>query len=150
MNPPTSPVSVPTATLMPCVLPPTGPRILVVDDDTDDRSFIQQAFAGCAQPSELFIATDGVDCLRFLGAMIWLPDLILLDINMPRMNGFEVLQHFRALPKWHNLVVVILSIDFSIQTQELARQLGATGCLAKPEHYSGYESLVEQLFALHF
>ncbi len=127
----------------------TGPKILIVDDDEDDQYFLGQAFISSGRASQLARATDGEACLRFLGEANRLPDLILLDLNMPFLNGFEVLRHLQAVPLWSTLAVVVLSTTSDEATRQLTMALGAKACLGKPTDMAGYRKLVDLLYRLY-
>ena len=132
---------------MPAALPPPDPRVLIVDDDEYDQFILEQAVVQCGRPVQLSFAADGVECLHYLAASNQLPDLILLDLNMPRLNGLEVLQHVRAVPRWETLSVVILSTTNEQRVQQVASSFGVTEFLTKPSHYADYVPLVEKIYA---
>lgn len=123
-----------------------GPRVLFVDDDEDDLFLIRQAFAEGGKPGQYYSTTDGEDCLRFLEATPLLPDLILLDLNMPRLDGIEVLRHLQAAPQWRDMIVVVLSTCCDASTQRLVQSLGAADCQRKPSRQADYQPLVHELY----
>ena len=94
-------------------------------------------------------ATDGEGCLRFLREANRLPDLILLDLNMPLLNGVEVLRHIQTVPFWSTLTVVVLSTNCDAATGKLVMDLGAKSCLSKPTNLAGYRHVVDLLYGLY-
>jgi CheY-like chemotaxis protein len=82
-------------------------QILVVDDDAMIRGFLQEVLTQCGY--RVAEADDGVAALRQLESADALPDLILLDVLMPRMDGFEVLASLRDHPDWRRLPVIIMT-----------------------------------------
>src|SRR5512146_119917 len=91
------------------------PVILMAEDDLDDRLLISDAMEEAGLPGELHFAGDGIDLLDYLhhrgkyrdGARSPWPGLILLDLKMPRMNGWETLAELRSDPALRDLPVFI-------------------------------------------
>ena len=111
------------------------PLILIVDDDEDDRLMLEQAFAEKAPSCQLACVSSGAECFRFLAQSDPLPALILLDLNLPAMNGFEILHQLRTTPQWKKLPVVILSTTRNEQQINQAYQDGANSFLTKPSKF---------------
>ncbi|MCY7350778.1 MAG: response regulator [Cytophagaceae bacterium] len=112
-----------------------SPLILVVDDDDDDRLMLGQAFEEKASECRLAFVSDGTKCLEFLLEATQFPALILMDLNMPGMNGIEVLSKLRATPQWKKLPVVILSTSNSQEQINMAYQEGANSYITKPNTF---------------
>ena len=88
------------------------PLILLVDDDPDDLFLLHEAFENSAPNLTIIEARDGVEALRqldVLHAKSALPELIVLDINMPRMDGKETLAGIKANEKFRTIPVVVFS-----------------------------------------
>jgi chemosensory pili system protein ChpA (sensor histidine kinase/response regulator) len=103
-------------------------QVLVVDDSISVRKvvsnfLIQQGW----QPT---VARNGIEALERIREEK--PDLVLLDVEMPRMNGFEVLQALQSQPEFHNIPVVMLTSRSADKYREKASQLGARGFMTKP------------------
>jgi chemosensory pili system protein ChpA (sensor histidine kinase/response regulator) len=90
-------------------------------------------------------AKDGLDALEQLQASELPPDLILLDIEMPRMDGYQFLSSVRALPAYRNLPVVIVSSRSSEKHRQKAFDLGATEYLVKPYQEDNVITLIRRL-----
>lgn len=104
--------------------------ILVVDDDfhiTDQVSALLEA-AGYS----VAVAADGEEALRAVKKQV--PALILLDIMLPRLDGYQVLESLRSDPKTKGIPVVVLSAKDVVSDVEKAYDRGATDYLAKPYH----------------
>lgn len=84
-------------------------EILLVEDNLADVELTQLAFATCPIPHRLHFAPDGVEAIAFLKSGTVSPDLILLDLNMPRMDGRETLDNIRGDNRFKNLAVFILT-----------------------------------------
>jgi len=124
--------------------------ILLVEDREDDVLLTKQAFVRANINNPLHVACDGEEAISYLQgagrfadrAEFPLPDLVLLDINMPRMDGFAVLKWVRANPALKTLRIVMLSTSDQGDDIDKAYALGANSYLVKP---SDFESFVELL-----
>jgi CheY-like chemotaxis protein len=129
-------------------------NILVVDDSPNDVFLLEQAFKKAAATSRLFSLQDGTEARAYLKgenqfsdrALHPFPDLLLLDLNMPRMNGFEFLQWLREDPECGALVVYVLSASARDADVQRAYALGANSYVVKP---SRMDELVAFVAAMH-
>jgi chemosensory pili system protein ChpA (sensor histidine kinase/response regulator) len=122
-------MGVAAASATPKTVSHVGPaRILVVDDSITVRR-VTEKFLN-TQEYAVSTAKDGMEALEQIGD--FLPDVVLLDIEMPRMDGFELLGHLRRDPQWRDLPVVMISSRTAQKHREHAVALGATGFLGKP------------------
>lgn len=121
-------------------------RILLVEDDADDARLARLAFSGASAGCDLRICGDAEEALRLLesgGAA--LPDLVVLDLNLPGMQGHELLERLRADPRWAGLRVAVLSS--SGEPSDRRRAAAAQGYFQKPDSFSGLVALVPLLLA---
>lgn len=116
-----------------------GLRILIADDDPNDRKLLQ--LASCADvPASLFVVEDGeevIDYLRGRGRFgdrkaHPFPDVVVVDLKMPRMNGLEVVKWIRESSNWPKLPVLLLSGSGLDRDVEEAYEHGANGYFQKP------------------
>ena len=130
---------------------PTGlgqsdaPAVWVVDDDEDDRLFISSAFEDVQQPIHVLTLTDGDQLLPKLATCKQLPQLILLDINMSRQNGFDTLKQLRDTPTFAHLPVVMLTTSSDKSDIQRSLALGANQFMTKPASYNQLVTLVKEL-----
>jgi CheY-like chemotaxis protein len=125
-------------------------HILVAEDDTTDAYFFQRAFNRAGIPVTLHFVHDGqevIDYLRAEGqfadrAAHPLPQLALLDLNMPRLDGFDVLEWVRKQPAFNNLQLVIFSSSDETKDINRAYGLGANWYLVKPHSMEELTALV--------
>ncbi len=125
-------------------------HILVAEDDPTDAYFFERAFRRAGLPVALHFVTDGhevIDYLEGKGRFADrgrhpLPQLVLLDLHMPRVNGFEVLQHVRRQPQFNDLVIVIFSSSAERRDMNKAYSLGANSYLVKPHSMQELMALV--------
>src|SRR5688572_25802152 len=85
--------------------------ILLIEDDELDVISVKRTLAKLAFPHELFIASNGKEAVDFLDAKsdAELPDVLLLDLNMPKMNGIEFLQNIRSQLRYKDLKVFVMT-----------------------------------------
>lgn len=103
------------------------PTILIVDDQPSNILSIEQAITGLG---ELFFATSGAQALTIAESKK--PDLVLLDIEMPGMNGYEVCQALRAMPSMANSVIIFITSHTEPEKEIEALRLGGADFLHKP------------------
>jgi len=94
--------------------PPTPPKhiVLYADDDVDDLMLVQEAFADYATNVEVVTATSGIEALSYLENLSPLdstPCLIILDVNMPRLNGKETLKEIRSRERFEDTPVTLFT-----------------------------------------
>jgi CheY-like chemotaxis protein len=124
-------------------------RILLADDDKDDRLFFKMALDALNTPTELETVFDGEKLMGFLATNHHkLPDVLFLDLNMPRKNGFECLTEIRLANDLKNLPVIIFSTSFE---QDVVYQLflnGAQYFMRKPAEFSLLKTIIEKTVKL--
>lgn len=121
--------------------------ILMAEDDADDRILIGDAFLESGVDIALEFVDDGVELMQCLAAVLEdrrrrLPDLVLLDLNMPRMDGREALRAIRGNAALRHLPVIVLTTSRAELDILVSYQLGANSFVTKP---SGYEELIAVL-----
>jgi len=108
--------------------------VLYADDDSDDLMLVENAFASYASNIDVITFRDGQQALTYLeglGSFDPTPCLIILDINMPRMNGKEALQAIRAIRRFEDIPVVLFTNSSLYLDRHLAQKYRA-GFLTKP------------------
>jgi CheY-like chemotaxis protein len=114
--------------------------ILLVEDNPRDVELIQRAFKQARMANPIHVVIDGVEAMDYLsGAGIFadrakypLPFLVLLDLNLPKVSGLDVLQWLRKQPELNKVCVVILTSSRESNDMESAYALGANSYLSKP------------------
>jgi two-component system chemotaxis response regulator CheY len=102
--------------------------ILTVDDSASMRMLLKTSLT--AQGFEIESANDGVHGLERMHQVQ--PDLLITDINMPNMDGFELIEAVRAVGQFRSTPILVLSTEFSDEKKARARAAGATGWITKP------------------
>jgi len=122
-------------------------NILLVEDDDVDVMNVRRAFRQFHIMNPLFVASDGVDALSMLrsGAVPTDRRLVLLDLNMPRMNGIEMLRELRSDPSLHATPVVVLTTSDDERDKIEAYNLHVAGYLVKPVTFASFCELMVML-----
>ena len=138
------------------------PIILIVDDSTNDVLLMRTVFERVGLRKPLQFASGGDDAIAYFQgegryvdrAKFPLPTVVLMDLNMPGINGFEMLEWIRQHPAFKRLCVFVLSASTRPEDIERAYDLGADSYLVKPRNLDGLmhmaECLVDWLKLRHF
>jgi CheY-like chemotaxis protein len=116
--------------------------ILLLEDDTVDVMTIKRALKQLNVDNPLKLAGNGEEGLRYLNQTTELPGLIILDINMPKMNGLEFLEQIKKNEKWRVIPVVILTTSLDQNDKWTSFQLGITGYMVKPVDYNRFKDMM--------
>jgi CheY-like chemotaxis protein len=119
-------------------------NILLVDDDEVDVMTVKRAFARANISNPIFVATNGLEALEMLrkDAMPAKRRLVLLDINMPKMNGIEFLRELRADPDLQSITVVALTTSNADRDRVEAYKLNVAGYLLKPVTFQQFAEVM--------
>ncbi|MBN1864641.1 MAG: response regulator [Victivallales bacterium] len=127
-------------------------NVFMVDDNPDDIELTLEAFRETQSEYgfSFDVAQDGIEAMDYLRkngdfASRPTPDIILLDLNMPRMNGFEVLAELKKDPELKNIPVVILSISQNPDDMKRVNELNANSYIVKPMNMEDYIIVVKKL-----
>jgi CheY-like chemotaxis protein len=99
------------------------PLIFIIDDSPADVELLKQAFAECRIPARFAVCCDGIEAMVRLQTVV--PDLVLVDINMPLVEGFEVLESMRAMPWLAGVPTVMMSSSCADHDRARALRCGA-------------------------
>lgn len=131
-------------------------RLVVADDNPDDRLLLKEAWHTIGV-RDLHLVADGEELMTFLYRTETIPftlyprpQLILLDLKMPRKNGYEVLEELKADPNLRTIPVVVLTTSDAESDIERSYQLGACSYLTKPDSFDKLVDLVKTLHAYWF
>ncbi len=111
---------------------PTEQKILIVEDDTFINRIYKRVFGLTGFAIEL--AQNGEEALAKIESMNPLPALIILDIMVPKISGFEVLKHLKGDARWQNIPVIVMTNLSEKADAEKALNLGASLYLVKSDH----------------
>ena len=118
-------------------------KILYADDDSDDRHLLEESFVTNGLNADIVYATNGQEAISYIEqAAESLPSLVILDLNMPKMNGKETLRYLKTHPRYQNIPVIILSTSENKKEMDDCAAEGAASYFVKPQHMRGYETIV--------
>ncbi len=121
-------------------------RVLLADDDEDDCLFFAEAAAELTRPAQLTTVNDGEELMQLLLQLPEpLPDILFLDLNMPRKSGYECLVEIKAHKILRQLPVVILSTAFDCNMADRLIRSGAFRCVQKPAGYGQLVAVIQQI-----
>ena len=121
-------------------------NILLVDDDLDDRLLFEQTLGEMDPDAQVHCSENGLEMVAFLDQCIDrdLPDLVILDQNMPKMTGRESLMFLKESPRYKHITVIVYS-TFQVRDFYLScRELGALDVVAKPDTIQAYRNMIGQ------
>jgi excisionase family DNA binding protein len=117
------------------------PKILVVDDEASIREVLAEHLTTRGTPYEVLTAADGFEAGRLMAT--FRPDLVLLDLRMPGLDGFQVCRTIKADPESSSTIVVAMTGYFSPETESRILECGAVRCFAKPIEPSTLSAFID-------
>lgn len=123
----------------------TAHTVFLVDDDQDDRFFLRQAIREAGALVDIVEAENGLELLALVQRKVYDRVLILLDMNMPKMNGLETIAALRANPSTAEFPVVMISTSSNPALIETAYLAGVDSFITKPSSFEGFTTLSQQL-----
>ena len=124
--------------------------IVIVDDDSDDRGLIKDAFLENSPDRKFVLLENGDSLLEFLKSIAdsEFPALILLDLNMPGKDGREALKEIKKDSRMHHIPVVVFSTSSLDKDRIISYELGANCFLTKPSSYQEMIYLTDAIIKL--
>jgi CheY-like chemotaxis protein len=128
--------------------------VIIAEDDPDDRLLIKDAIREASQqPVDIFFVQDGAEMLDYLyhrgkfsqSANAPHPELVLLDLNMPKKGGMEVLEEIKSDPALRTIPVVVLTTSHEQHHISRSYELGGNGFVTKPESYHELVELMQNI-----
>ena len=119
-------------------------NLLLADDDPDDCSFFKDALDELPLATSLTTVNDGVQLMEFLSTNVSnkLPDMLFLDLNMPRKSGFECLAEIKQVDKLKHFPVVIFSTSLDMEVVDSLYEKGAAHYVQKPGDFSALKKVI--------
>jgi CheY-like chemotaxis protein len=132
---------------------PKSISILIADDDADDRMMAQDALNECRLTNHIDFVEDGVELLAYLRCQgryaapgaARRPGLVILDLNMPRMDGREALRAIKADPSLRRIPVVVMTTSKAEEDIYRTYELGVSSFITKPVTFDGLVAVMRQL-----
>lgn len=124
-------------------------RLVLADDDEDDRLMAREALAVSRLTNPLDEVSDGMELLEYLRGCLErkdpLPGLILLDLNMPRMDGREALAEIKSNPELRRIPIVVLTTSKAEEDIFRTYDLGVNSFISKPIRFEGLVEIMTQI-----
>jgi CheY-like chemotaxis protein len=122
-------------------------NVFYADDDEEDQELFKNIALEIKENLRLVIQKDGIELIKQLQSHP-LPDIIFLDLNMPRQNGYDALKEIRNDKKMGNVPVVIFSTSDDDRAINATRQLGASLYVTKPNSFSAFKNIINHTLSL--
>jgi len=119
---------------------PNSIQVLLIEDNAADIALIREALAGEPIPVTLHVAKDGEHAIEMLAAGQFEPDLVILDLNLPKVSGLSFLERYHP-----HVPVVVFSSSTNQDDVQRAFQLGVKDFVPKPSHLESYKQVVSYI-----
>jgi CheY-like chemotaxis protein len=127
-------------------------QILIVEDSKADLFLIREAISAAGVVATLYVVHDGQEAIQFLDnvdrQVVPCPDLVLLDLNIPKKDGTEVLRHLRQTQSCKKSLVLVVTSSDSSRDRAAVNALGTNGYFRKPSVYADFLKLGEVVRSL--
>jgi len=120
-------------------------HIFLAEDDDDDSQFFYEAVTDMADAANVVRAKDGIELMQFLHTPETRPDIIFLDINMPRKNGFQCLNEIRANQQYKELPVIVFSTSSAADVINNMYDAGANAFVVKPSDFNEWKTIIKKV-----
>jgi CheY-like chemotaxis protein len=120
-------------------------KILYADDDLDDKTWVSEANYILNYSLDIDFVENGRQVFEWLKQCKELPALIVLDLNMPELDGRQTLQRLKASEQYKDIPVVIVTTSSNKVDVEICKRLGAVRYLVKPDKHSEWQEIIKQL-----
>jgi CheY-like chemotaxis protein len=124
-------------------------RCFLIDDDIDDQKIFSIISEEVDNTIKCSFANDGVDAIEKLTACEVVPDLIFLDVNMPRMDGLECLRKIKKIDRLKNIPVYMYSTTADPATVTLTKRLGVKDFIVKPNNINELVNILTNIYSQH-
>lgn len=125
-------------------------EILLVEDSQADVDLIKESFITNGAVFNLNVINDGINVYNYLKKIgeytsSLRPDLILLDLNLPNKNGFEILEELKLDPSLKSIPIIILTSSHALADINKSYELYANAYIVKPNNLAGFRNIVKQI-----
>ena len=125
-------------------------KVLIVDDDPVDQRFIKRALSKAREDVVIDVASDGTVGLRAIADSEELPDVVIFDLNMPRLDGIGFIYALRENPRTRHLPALALSTSMDEQEIRNCYRKGTNAYMIKPASLEGYDRLARSIVEFWF
>ncbi|MBF5027057.1 response regulator [Planobacterium oryzisoli] len=126
-------------------------HIILADDDEDDRLFFTDAFEELKISTKVQTFKDGAELMEYLNSeQAVLPEILFLDLNMPKKNGIECLHEIKSNPKFENMAIAIYSTSSSEEHIEETFVSGANIYIKKPSEFQTLKKVLSDVVTMNW
>ncbi|MBU6301408.1 MAG: response regulator [Verrucomicrobia bacterium] len=126
----------------------SGTILILADDDPDDRLLTREAFEEAGYQGDFRFVEDGRQLLEYLDlSRKSLPGVILLDLNMPRMSGFEALRELKADPALRSIPIIVLTTSNADEDVLRSYDLGGNSFITKPASFAELTGVAKRVIS---
>ena len=112
-------------------------EILLIEDDADDVELVQEALTNNGVNYDMYVINDGAEVAEYLKGIKTFPDIIVMDLNLPKVHGKEILKDIKSSPVYNQIPIVVLTTSSSELDKKYTLALGANDFLIKPTSTAG-------------
>lgn len=123
-------------------------NIFYTDDDVDDREFFREVISEIGTHHSIYTQTDGEELMNALDNPPPNANLIFLDLNMPNMNGYEVLEQIRNKKLAQDIPIIVLSTSDDASAIQASRELGARMFITKPSSFTDFRKIMQSVLSI--
>lgn len=123
-------------------------KILLIEDDMDDVELLEDTFKTNSLNHQLQVINDGNEAVKHLHNCTVFPDLIILDFNLPKVHGRDILMEIKSLNDFRNIPVLILTTSSAKEDMEYAYKNGASKFMIKPANVSQIKEMYNAVLEL--
>ena len=122
-------------------------KILLVEDDTDDVELLRDSFAGNNMQIDLLVFSEGDKVAAFLNAPDFNPDIIVIDFNLPKVHGREILKMLKRHDTMGKIPLVVFSTSAAKEDIAYSKEYGAAHFITKPASVEGFNKAIQVLLS---
>lgn len=127
----------------------TGPvNILLIEDDSDDVELFTDALKRNQQAHSIELLQDGMSAVNWLSETENCPDVVVMDMNLPRLHGRDVIRHIRSKALFDKVPVVVLTTSSASEDRNYVLAQGATAFIVKPSTLDGLLEMARQVVSI--
>lgn len=123
-------------------------KVLLIEDDMDDVELLKEAFSDNNVEYEMEVIMEGDRVKPFLQQAEYIPTIIIMDLNLPKTDGKEILKDVKATDAFKNIPLIVFSTSSSKDDAEYAYSLGANKFITKPTTIAGWNETIEVIVHL--
>ena len=120
-------------------------KILLIEDDNDDVELLQDALQENNLPNTMHVVKDGGLVASYLETCAEVPDIIVMDLNLPKVHGRELIKHIKQLDTFKTIPLVVLTTSSSQNDIDYSYKEGASTHLIKPTTTLGFKGVVDTI-----